>query len=85
VKKKKDEKKEKEIAEDRKESVIAKIQWLCFTRQYLNAIQKASELIEIGSVNGCILTRAEKAELTEIKAYCEKAHPAATTTTPKED
>ena len=68
---KKGEKEEREANEDRKERAIARVQWLCFTRKYNETIQMASELINSGSVAGCLLSRAEKAELNEIKSFCE--------------
>lgn len=59
-----------EAAQDAKERVLARVQWLCFTRRHADALAEARALLAAGAVAGCALSRSERAELTEICASC---------------
>ena len=59
-----------EAAQDAKERVLARIQWLCFTRRHADALAEARTVLAAGAVAGCALSRSERAELTEICASC---------------
>ena len=68
-----------EAAQDAKERVLARIQWLCFTRRHADALAEARALLDAGTVAGLTLSRSERAELTETCASCtahlQKASP----------
>ena len=64
-----------QLASDQKEREVARVQWLFHQQRRADAARHASELLAAGAVEGCKLTRAEVAELEDIRAHCVPEHP----------